>query len=300
MQNKSSYLLSGLLSAIIWGFFAFPLRNLQNFSAEQILYFRVFMALTIVWLFIALFRKQKLIADFQYLVSVPKPQLRSLIFQVIGSAVLLMLNWYSFIYAINHISIKSAAFAYMVCPLITAFGAYLFLKEQLSRVQFLALFFAAISILLLARGAFVDVLWSAVIASFYAFFLIIQRRMQGLDKLNVMAVQLALASLIMLPLFLVSGVETPNSVFFWQNILLIASIFTVIPLFLNLYALVGIPSSTMGIIIYINPIIAFAVAFIYFDEQVNLYQVLAYSLLLFAVFLFNWQMIKDMLIFRRK
>jgi chloramphenicol-sensitive protein RarD len=71
-------------------------------------------------------------------------------------------------------------------------------------------------------------------------------------------------------------------------------------LFLSLYALIGIPSSTLGIIIYINPIIAFAVAIIHFNEQIDTHQLFAYGLLLFAVFLFNWNLIKDIATFKRK
>ena len=81
--------------------------------------------------------------------------------------------------------------------------------------------------------------------------------------------------------------------------MLIAVLFTVFPLFLSLFALIGIPSSTLGIIIYINPIIAFAVAIIYFKEKIDPHQLTAYALLLFAVFLFNWNLIKGMITFKR-
>ncbi|HTM99561.1 MAG TPA: EamA family transporter, partial [Pedobacter sp.] len=92
----------------------------------------------------------------------------------------------------------------------------------------------------------------------------------------------------------------PTGAWFWGHIVLIAVLFTVIPLFLSLYALIGIPSSTLGIIIYLNPIIAFTVAVLYFDEKITVHQLLAYLLLLFAVFLFNWNLIKDIVTFKRK
>lgn len=299
-DDKSKYFLSGVSSAVIWGFFAFPLRNLKTYSAEQILYFRVFCALAITWLIIFIFRKAQLSADIRVLKTMPAKERKTIFYQIVISATLLMFNWFTFIYAINHVSIKSAAFAYMVCPLITAFGGYWLLKEQLSRLQFIALFLATISILFLAKGSLIDVLWSVLIAALYAFFLIFQRKMTGLDKLNVMATQIGIACVFMIPLFFYTQVKLPTETYFWANILIIASLFTVIPLFLNIYALVGIPSSTMGIIIYINPLIAFIIAFVYFNEKVNTNQILSYGLLLTAVFLFNWKLLKDMLIFKRK
>lgn len=298
--NKSKYLFSGVLSAVIWGFFAIPLRNLQAYPSEQILYYRIFTSLLVIWAIIFFFRRKKLSKDVAYLKSIDGKSRRIIATQIIGASILLMLNWYTFIYAINNISIKSGAFAYMVCPLITAFGGFVILKEHLYRIQIIALMLATASILMLATGSLIEVTWSVIIAALYAFYLIIQRKMQYLDKLNVLALQITIAVLLMLPFFIHQHTGLPTAPSFWFNILLIAAVFTIIPLFLSLFALIGIPSSTLGIIIYINPIIAFTVAIFYFNEQIDPHQLIAYLILLFAVFLFNWNMIKDMLTFKRK
>jgi chloramphenicol-sensitive protein RarD len=300
LKSKSRYLLAAFLSVSIWGFFSVPLRNLKAFPSQEILYYRIFTSLIVIWAAILLFRRQALKQDIQYYKSV-SPKARWIIFyQIIGATVLLTLNWYTFIYAVNNISLKSAAFAYMVCPLITAFGGFLILKEELSGIKLISLAIALLSIIMLATGSFIDVVWSVVIAALYAFYLIIQRKMQHLDKLNVLALQISLAVLLMLPFYIHQHQSFPTSAWFWGNIVIIAIVFTVIPLFLSLYALIGIPSSTLGIIIYLNPIIAFTVAVLYFDERINVHQLLAYLLLLFAVFLFNWNLIKDIFTFKRK
>jgi len=299
-DNKSKYLLSGVLSAVIWGFFSIPLRNLKLYPSEQILYYRIFASLVIIWIAIFLFRKSQLNKDIAYFKRISKRERRIILAQIVGATALLVLNWYTFIYAINHVSIKSGAFAYMVCPLITAFGGFVILKERLYKIQIAALVLATVSIIMLATGSLIEVAWSVIIAALYAFYLIIQRKMQHLDKLNVLAVQISIAVLMMLPFFAYQHAAVPSEAAFWLNVVLIAALFTVFPLFLSLFALVGIPSSTLGIIIYINPIIAFTVAIFYFNEKIDPHQLFAYLLLLFAVFLFNWNMIKDMLTFKRK
>lgn len=298
--SKSKYLLSGVLSAVIWGFFAIPLRNLKAYPSEQILYYRIFTSLVVIWLAILLFRRKELKKDISYFKHSSAKDKRVMLQQIIGATLLLVLNWYTFIYAINNVSIKSGAFAYMVCPLITAFGGFIILKEHLYRIQIIALVLATASILMLATGSLVEVAWSVIIAALYAFYLIIQRKMQNLDKLNVLAVQISIAVILMLPFFIYQHTALPMATGFWLNVVLIAVLFTVVPLFLSLFALVGIPSSTLGIIIYINPIIAFTVAILYFNEKIDPHQLIAYLLLLFAVFLFNWNMMKDMLTFKRK
>lgn len=282
------------------GFFSIPLRNLKAFPSEEILYYRIFTSLIVIWIAIFLFRRKYLKQDLQYFKSVSLRERKIIIWQIVGAAILLTLNWYTFIYAVNNVSLKSAAFAYMVCPLITAFGGFLILKEELSKIKLIALGIALLSIVLLATGSFIEVLWSVGIAALYAFYLIIQRKMQHLDKLNVLAVQIALAVILMMPFYLYHHEAFPEGLWFWSHIVIIAVVFTVIPLFLSLYSLIGIPSSTLGIIIYLNPIIAFAIAVLYFNEQIGFYQLLAYLLLLFAVFLFNWYLIKDIFNFKKR
>jgi chloramphenicol-sensitive protein RarD len=300
LKSKSRYLLAAFLSVAIWGFFSIPLRNLKAFPSEEILYYRIFTSLIVIWIAILLFRRKYLRQDLQYFKSVSLRERKIIVWQIVGASILLTLNWYTFIYAVNNVSLKSAAFAYMVCPLITAFGGYLILKEELSRIKLIALGIALLSIMLLATGSIVEVLWSVGIAALYAFYLIIQRKMQHLDKLNILALQIALAVILMMPFYLYHHEAFPEGLWFWSHITIIAIVFTVIPLFLSLYALIGIPSSTLGIIIYLNPIIAFAIAVLYFDEQISFNQLLAYLLLLFAVFLFNWYLIKDIFNFKRK
>lgn len=300
MKSKSRYLLAAFLSVVIWGFFSIPLRNLKAYPSEEILYYRTFTSLVVIWIAILLFRRKYLKQDIQYFKSALPKQRKIIVWQIIGATILLTLNWYTFIYAINNVSIKSGAFAYMVCPLITAFGGFIILKEELSRIKLISLGIALLSIIMLATGSFIEVLWSVIIAALYAFYLIIQRKMQHLDKLNVLACQITLAVLLMLPFYIYHHQGFPTGGWFWGHIVVIAALFTVIPLFLSLYALIGIPSSTLGVIIYLNPIIAFTVAVLYFDEHISFHQLLAYLLLLFAVFLFNWNLIKDIFTFNRK
>lgn len=299
-KSTLRYFFAGILSFAIWGFFSIPLRNLKLYHAEEILYYRIFTSLVVLWIAILLFRRKQLKQDRAHLAAMTPAQRRTTGLQLLASTILLTSNWYTYIYAINNISLQSGAFAYMVCPLVTAFGGFLLLKEHLSRLKLISLGIALLSIMMLATGSFIEVLWSVIIASLYAFYLILQRKMQHLDKLNTLAVQIGLAVVLMLPFYLNKHEAIPAAPWFWGNILVIAVVFTIIPLFMSLYALIGIPSSTLGIIIYINPIIAFNVAIFYFHEAVDANKLLAYALLLVSVVVFNWGILKDILTFKRK
>lgn len=290
-EGKLKYYLAAIAATGMWGFFSIALRNLRSYPSEQILNYRIFTSLLFTWLFIFIFRKKQLRADITNLRTQTPANRKKIIWLTLLAGLLITGNWFSFIYAVNHVSLSSAAFAYMVCPLITAMGGFLLLKENLTNYKLMGLTIALISILILAQGSPKDVLWSILIATLYAFYLIIQRIMVDIDKFNMLGIHLFLSALLMLPLFIYRFEGLPTELNFWTNIVVIAVAFTIIPLFLSLYALIGLPSSTMGILIYTNPIVAFAVAFFYFHESINSHQLIAYLLLLAAIVVFNWNIL---------
>ncbi len=292
--GRAKYFLAALSSVIIWGFFSIPLRLIQDYNPQDILHYRIFTSLVITWLVILLFRRAHLRQDVRNLKSQTKEKRKRIIWLSLFAGVLITGNWFTYIYAVNEVSLKSAAFAYMVCPLITAMGGFFILKEKLSHLKLIAVVIAIISIVILAQGSFREVMWSVIIAALYAFYLIIQRVVGNTDKLVMLGIHLLIATLITLPIFLATFDAFPFDLHFWVIIVIISVLFTVVPLFLSLYALMGMPSSTLGIIIYLNPIVAFAVAFFYFHEGIDPHQLYAYSMLFAAVLVFNWGTIKEL------
>ncbi len=293
-QSRFKYFLSALSAAIIWGFFAIPLRELKAYPAEQILYSRILFSLGLTLVLLLVFKKQSIKRDLSNIKALPTSEKKKFILYTLLAGICITVNWYSFIYVINNVSLKSSAFAYMVCPLITALGGFTLLKESATIYKVMGILLALCSILILARGSFNDVIWSIFIATFYAAYLLIQRVTFQIDKLFLLGLQLIIAAMIITPLFFLNHSTIPFEISFWINISIIALFFTIIPLVLSLYALVGLDSSTMGIIIYINPIVSFTVAFMYFNETVSGIQAFAYFLLFIAVIIFNWQFIKEL------
>ncbi|GGC44206.1 permease [Parapedobacter defluvii] len=295
MRGRIKYFAAAFSAAALWGFMSIPLRAIKEWPPEDILYYRIFVSTVVIWLFIFAFRKKKLVADIAHVRALPRAGQRRLGWLTLLASLLIMGNWFTFIYAVNHVSIQSAAFAYLVCPLLTTLAGFLILKENLSVLKKISIGIAIVSVIVLARGSFYEVSWSVGIALFYALYLVAQRIIQQVDKLNLLGVQLVICSLVILPLVLGQHHPFPVAAGFWGPILIIAVVFTIIPLYMSMYALNGISSSTVGVLIYINPIIAFAVALIYFGEPIYLYQLLAYTVLFGAVILFNWGVFRKVL-----
>ncbi|CAM3562650.1 EamA family transporter [Sphingobacterium prati] len=285
--SRGKYLFAAFLAPFMWGFMSIPVRWIREYPAEDILYFRIVTALAVLWFYILLFQRKTLRSDIQKFKDLSKNGKIKQTALIVLASLLIFGNWFTYIYAVNHISIQSAALAYLTCPLITAAAAYFILKEELRSMQKVALLIAFGSVCLLAKGSLNDVLWAATIATCYAFYLIVQRIATGFNKLNLLVVQLTICALFVIPKLIYNHHEIPTDPVFWGTIILIAVIFTIIPLFLSMYALIGISSTTTGVLLYINPIIAFTLAATYFQEPVPFVTYLAYGIILMAIVLFN-------------
>ena len=294
-ENRHKHFVAGLFANALWGFMAFPLRSMSSWSSDTVLYFRILVSLFFIWLFIFCFRYAKFKKGWNRVRGLPQKENKRFWVLMLFSSALIMLNWFTFIYAINRVSITSAAFAYLVCPLITTLAGYFILKEKLTNIKWISLSIAFVSVVLLSQNSLIEVLWSITIASFYAFYLIIQRMLQEVDKLNFLAVQLAICSIVVIPIMLLSKSGFPATSSFWISIAILSVVFTLIPLFLSMFALNKISSSTMGILIYSNPIIAFMVAVFYFGEVIHPLQMVAYLLLIFAIVLYNSDILKQII-----
>jgi chloramphenicol-sensitive protein RarD len=286
-SNKASYYVAAITAYTVWGFFSLVLRPLNAYTSADILFYRVFSCAVLMLLIVFLFRRKKWNETVQQFKSLPPDKKRLTMLLNIGGSIFLTGNWFSFIYVMNHISIKATSLAYMVCPIITTLLAFFILHEKLNKLQWLAVALSVMGCFLLSYADLRDMYFSLIVGFSYACYLVSQRRNAGFDTFIVLTFHIVLSSLILLPFFFTYGGRMPAAFSFYALIGVIAVFFTIIPLFLNLYALTGINSSVVGMMLNINPIIAFTLATWVFHEQINPMQIVSYSIILIAVIVFN-------------
>jgi chloramphenicol-sensitive protein RarD len=287
----SKYYLAAILSFVIWGFFSLAVNPIKTYASLDILFYRVFICAVIMAFISLVIRRRVLLTNVAVYRCMPASQRIKIATLTCGGGFLLTANWFFFIYVMNHISIKAASFAYLVCPILTTVMAFFILKEKLSKWQWAAVVLSVVSCLLLSFNSLADVGYSMIVALSYALYLISQRKNTGIDKFTILTVQLIFAGMLLLPFYPAFSEAVPTDPTFWVSISIIAVMLTIVPLYLNLYALQGVTSSTMGILLYINPLINFAIALFYFYESINEIQTVAYALILFSIVVFNEQYI---------
>lgn len=280
---------AAIAAFIIWGFIPFPLRALSGYPSGQILYFRVLVSAVLLLVLLFTAKRQEAVATLKRFRAGAASEKKKLLVFTLAGGMLLTLNWLLYIYVINQVSIQTASFAYLLCPILTAVLGFLLLKETLHRNQWLAIGLSLVSCALIGIGEVTNLLYSILIAGSYAFYLITQKLLKDYDKIVLLAMQLLLAIMLIGPFYGYFRAEAPAlpDLYFFGLILVLSAVFTVLPLFLNLYGLKELSSGTIGILMYLNPIINFLLAFWYFKEEATTQQALAYGLIFLSVILYN-------------
>ena len=284
---KNKYFLAAFLSFFLWGFFGLALKPIHSYNSIDILFYRL-LGSVLLMTFINLVFRQETIAQNWSKFKAETQKLRSkFIIQTVLGGIILIFNWFTFIYVMNHIGVKVASFAYLVCPILTTVLAFFILKEKLDSWQWSAVIISVFSCTLLSYHDFNNLIYSLIVASTYSFYLLNQRKNFGYDKFLILNIQLLISLAILFPLYSFYAQVVPTEKVFYFYIFIIVLLFTIAPLFLNLYALQGLNSATIGIMIYINPIINFLLALFYFHEKVTSLQLISYFLILFSIVIFN-------------
>lgn len=283
----NKYYLAAFSAFVIWGFFSLALKPLHDYPSLDILFYRVFYATGLLVFLNFAFRNRLVRANIQVFRELSiTDKTRFLTLTILGGF-LLVFNWFLFMYAVNHVSLQSASFAYLICPIITTVLAFFILKERLGWWQWTAVGLCILSCGILSYGDLHGLVYSLVIALSFALYLISQRKNDRFDKFIVLMVQMVIASLVLLPFFPAYSGPTPTASLFYILMGVIVVVFTIVPLFLNLYALKGMNSSAVGILMYTNPLIHFFLALFYFHESINLAQIVSYGLIAVSIGVFN-------------
>lgn len=289
-MNSKKHFFSGLMSYVIWGFVPIFLKKLQGFDDYEIIFYRILLAavaMTGVALILwgetseaigGLYRRSK------------KDFLQMFILTSIGGG-LLATNWVTYVYVVNHVSINAASFSYLILPIATAFLALIFLKEKLNGMRWAAVAMSGVSCYLMANVDARQMVYIAAITLSYSFYLITQRKNTYMPRRTNLALQMIIGTVLLLMIDPIHTAPSDLPAHFWINVTIIAIVFTVTPLLLNLFALNGMGSSQLAFLIYINPIISFITAIVWYGEDLDELAVISYSLLAVAILLFNWEII---------
>ncbi len=266
----------------VWGLLPIYWKALHSVSAAGILANRIVWSAVFVVLLLGLQR------NWGWL----RPALRSrrIVFTYVGAAILLSINWYIYIWAVNAGYLVDSSLGYFITPLANVLMGVLFFRERLNQGQLVAVGLAAAGVLYITMS-YGQLPWIGLSLAFtFGFYGLIkkQARLPSLEGLALETGVMVLPALVFLVFQEMTGAGALGHTD-WLTTLLLAGtgVITIIPLLWFSNAAQRIPLSMMGVIQYISPTFMFLLGLIVFHEEFNVHK-LAGFVLIWSALLVYW------------
>lgn len=256
-------MVAGVAAYVIWGFFPLLFPLLKPADALEILAHRIVWSLVAVGLTMLVIRH-------------PWGWLRDVLTReraprVVAAALLIGVNWFVFIWAVNSDHVVEASLGYFINPLLNIVLGVLLFGERMSRDGLAGTLLAAAGVAVIAWENWAGLWVSLVLALTFGLY--------GAVKKRASAPPLG-------GLFLESGILTPLAVAYWawlaasgvshfgtearlSWLLVLAGILTAMPLWLFAIAAPRLPLGVVGILQYLGPTIQFALGITVFGQHVS-------------------------------
>jgi chloramphenicol-sensitive protein RarD len=267
----------------IWGFLPVYFNLLKAVPPLEVVAHRI--VWSVLLLLAMLYFRRRLAALLEALTT------RRLLVPMLASATLIGANWLIYIWAVTNGHVAAASLGYFLNPLLNVLLGFLFLKETLTRWQWLAVALAGAGVAILATGA-LEALWiSLSLALTFGFYGLV-RKVAPVGPM----VGLASETIIMLPaalaLFLWWGMAGAGhfGTLGWKidALLLAAGVVTAVPLLLFASAARRMKYATIGLIQYIGPTIQFMLAIFLYREPLTTTHLVTFPLIWAGLVLYSW------------
>ncbi|WP_405053559.1 EamA family transporter RarD [Sphingobium sp. WCS2017Hpa-17] len=264
----------------LWGLLPLFFRLLHHVDPVEIVTQRILWSLLLI---LAILAVRKGIAPF-----IAALRDRRLVLPLAGSAIMIGINWLTYVWAVNEGHIVAASLGYFLNPLVNVTLGVLVLKEKLRRPQMLAIAVASVGVAILAASALTTLWISLSLAFSFAFYGLLRKLtpvapMTGLGVETALLTPLAIAYL----LWELShggtgfGQDGPTTA-----LLIISGAVTTVPLVLFAMAAQRLPMATLGLMQYLAPTLQFLSGVLLFGEKLSGGQMASFGLIWVGLILF--------------
>lgn len=282
MTDRRRGLFLGVGAYFIWGLFPLYWPLLKPAGAVEILAHRMVWSFVFVALLLAALRRWRWVRE---LAAHPKA-----LAALALAAVLISVNWGTYIYGVNTERVVETSLGYFITPLISVLLGVLVLGERLSRPQWAAVGIGAVAVAVLTAD-YGRPPWIALVlaVSFSTYGLL--KKTAGRPAIEGLAVEsgllapLALAYVCWLE---VRGDAAFGHVSVGHALLMIgAGVVTAIPLLLFAGAANQVPLSTLGVLQYLTPTMQFVLGVLVLREPMPAPRLAGFALVWLALAVFT-------------
>lgn len=267
----------------LWGFFPLYWKLLKHVPAIQLIGHRI------IWSFISLILVILAIKQWR--------QFRDSIFNLrifriyLFAALLIGVNWYLYVWAVNSGYIVETSLGYFINPLISVLLGVIFLKERLKLWQWIPIIIAGLGVVYLTISL-KELPWIALVlaTSFGTYGLI--KKIAPLSSLHGLAIETVILFIPAIA-YLIYAEQNGTGAFLHfgltSDILIaLAGIITTVPLLLFASAAKRIPLSYIGLLQYIAPTLQFLIGVLVFKEEFTINMFIGYCAVWIALIIFGF------------
>ena len=285
-NNKAYGVICGVSAYVLWGLLPLYWKLLKTVPALEILSHRI------VWSFV--------FVTFIVLVSRNGNKLRSALkdrkcmIYILICSLLVSMNWFIYIWAVNSNHIVAASMGYFITPFVSVLLGMFVLKEKLNGMQYLALSVAGIGVLIkiIVFGEFPWI--SLILAITFGFYGLFKKRVPvestiGLTIETLMVTPIALSFLIF------TGANGSGSFLdkpFITLLLTLTGIATATPLLLFSETAKNVKLTTIGFLQYISPTISLFLGVYIYKESFTHADFISFGLIWAALVIYSISIIK--------
>lgn len=272
MNNEQKGIALALATFFMWGVFPIYFKFLADVGAAQVLAHRILWSAII--LFALLYFGGKLRQVFRLLA------LKKVALNLLASGVLISINWWVFIWAVERGQILETSLGYFINPLFSILLGAIFLKEKLSKASKISLFIVVIAICVQIYDLGSLPFISLILPASFAFYGLIRKKVRvpsthGLFVETMLTLPFALFYL----LYLWSQGQARLDFDSTGFLLAFSGVVTILPLLTFNSAAKYLRLSTLGFFQYLSPSISFLVAIFLYNEPLGALKFASFALI---------------------
>ncbi len=268
----------GLLAYLIWGFLTIYWKQLDAFGAIELIAWRMVGAAVVMAVIVTLRRTWPTITE----ALTDRAMLRRLLI----AALLLTVNWGSYVWAVTNDRVIETALGYFMAPLATMAIGVLVLGERPTNAQRFAFVCAAVAVLILTISYGRPPWIALVLTVTWSLYGLSQRRialgavesLAGETLILVVPAVIALVALSFRPGSVVETASTRDWVF-----VLGTGVITAVPLTLFAFAAKTIPFTLLGPLNLVVPVVNFLLGWAVYGESVPLDRLIGFAFVWLAL-----------------
>lgn len=264
-----------ILAHVIWGFFPLYFRQLEPAHPLEVIVHRA------VWGLIACVLALLVLRRFSRFMAIVRDT--KLMWQLSAAGLLIIVNWTTYVYAVQIGRTVDAALGYFINPLVTVALGMVFLGERIRPLQWAAVALGASAVVVLLIGVGSLPWISLVLATSFAFYSLVKKKVAlRVGPLEGMAAETAAVTPLLIVFYLyltLTGGTSfhvlaaqhadPASITGHAAMLAGSGVLTVIPLMMFAKSSQRLPLGVQGLIQYLSPSLQFILGVWVFHEQME-------------------------------